>query len=76
MGWSSKFCLSRDTAAVEGQPAPVPGLAQLAKRLLRVQDLSSPSERNFSLEGSVITKWQTDLRPSTVNDILFLDSQL
>ena len=53
-----------------------PGLAQLTERLLRVQASSAPSERNFSVEGSVITKRRTCLRPSTVNDILFLNSQL
>ena len=62
---------------VEGQPGSVHlELAQLTERLLRVQGSSSPLERNISVEGSVITKRRTGLRPSTVNDILFLNSQI
>ena len=49
-----------------------PALATLAKKYLRIQASSSPSERLFSKAGQVITANRTQLSPDKANTLVFL----
>lgn len=53
-----------------------PGLAAIAKNVLSVMSTSAASERNFSLAGHVVSAKRANLKGSSVNNILFLNSAL
>ena len=53
-----------------------PNLAKVARNVLCIQASSAASERNFSVAGNVVNKRRCALTPSSVNDILFLNSVL
>ena len=53
-----------------------PALAVMARRLLCVMATSAPSERVFSLAGHVVSARRSSLKPSSVNDVLFMNSRL
>ena len=53
-----------------------PGLAILAQNTLGVMATSAASERNFSLAGHVVSQRRTMLNPTSVNNILFMNSAL
>ncbi|OCU00242.1 hypothetical protein XELAEV_18006023mg [Xenopus laevis] len=60
-----------------GEHSPVfPCLAQLARFVLSIPATSTPSERDFSTAGFVLQERRTQLKPGTVDDILFLHSNL
>uniref|UniRef100_A0A3B3QQ95 HAT C-terminal dimerisation domain-containing protein n=1 Tax=Paramormyrops kingsleyae TaxID=1676925 RepID=A0A3B3QQ95_9TELE len=53
-----------------------PDLAMVARDVLSIPALSAASERDFSSAGFVIEERRTQLKPGTVDDILFLHSNL
>lgn len=52
----------------------LPALSRLARSTLCIMASSAPSERNFSVAGHVVSSRRTSLKPSSVNNILFLNS--
>ncbi len=56
--------------------AQFPQLSKVAKNIRCVQASSAPSERNFSIAGNVVSKRRCALRPHSVNDILFMNSNM
>lgn len=50
----------------------IPKLAVFAKRVLCVPVTSASSERNFSAAGYLTQERRTRLKPSTVDNLLFL----
>jgi hypothetical protein len=52
----------------------LPALSRLARNTLCVMASSSPSERVFSVAGQVVSARRTSLHPSSVNNILLLNS--
>ncbi|XP_073729947.1 zinc finger protein 618-like [Misgurnus anguillicaudatus] len=53
-----------------------PNLAMIARNILSIPAMSAASERDFSTAGFVIQERRTQLKPGTVDDILFLHSNL
>lgn len=53
-----------------------PKLAMIARGVLSIPASSAASERDFSSAGFVIQERRTQLKPGTVDDILFLHSNL
>ncbi|ROI15721.1 Zinc finger BED domain-containing protein DAYSLEEPER [Anabarilius grahami] len=53
-----------------------PNLAMIARKILSIPASSAASERDFSTAGFVIQEQRTQLKPGTVDDILFLHSNL
>ena len=53
-----------------------PYLSQIARNILCIPASSAASERDFSTAGFVIQERRTQLNPETVDDILFLHSNL
>ena len=51
-----------------------PALSVIARRVFCVMATSAPSERNFSLAGIVVSERRSALNPSSVNDILVVNS--
>lgn len=51
-----------------------PALSKLARNVLCIMASSSPSERNFSIAGIVVSARRSCLKPSSINNILFLNS--
>lgn len=53
-----------------------PNVAHIARSILSIPASSAASERDFSCAGYVIQERRSQLRPSTVDDILFLHSNI
>lgn len=53
-----------------------PNIAQIARSILAIPASSAASERDFSCAGYVIQERRSQLKPSTVDDVLFLHSNL
>ena len=53
-----------------------PNLSRVARSILCIPASSAPSERDFSTAGFVIQERRTQLDPETVDDILFMHSNL
>ncbi|KAG7477304.1 hypothetical protein MATL_G00092990 [Megalops atlanticus] len=53
-----------------------PNLAVIVRNVLTIPASSAASERDFSSAGFVIQERRTQLKPGTVDDILFLHSNL
>ena len=51
-----------------------PALSTVAASVHCVMATSAPSERNFSVAGFVVSERRSSLKPSSVNDILFVNS--
>jgi hypothetical protein len=54
----------------------LPKLFNVACKVLCIPATSSPSERVFSTAGRILEKRRTMLSPSSVNSLLFLNSNL
>ena len=53
-----------------------PALSRIARNILCIMASSAPSERNFSLAGHVVSSRRSSLKPSSVDNILFLNSSI
>lgn len=53
-----------------------PNIAHIARSVLAIPASSAASERDFSCAGYVIQERRSQLKPSTVDDILFLHSNI
>ncbi|KAK1875685.1 putative AC9 transposase [Dissostichus eleginoides] len=53
-----------------------PNVAHIARLILSIQASSAASERDFSTAGFVVSERRSQLKPGTVDDILFLHSNL
>ena len=60
----------------EKHASEFPNLSQIARAILAIPASSAASERDFSTAGFVIQERRTQLNPETVDDILFLHSNL
>lgn len=52
-----------------------PNIAQIARSILAIPASSAASERDFSCAGYVIQERRSQLKPSTVDDVLFFTQQ-
>ena len=53
-----------------------PNVAHIARSILSIPASSAASERDFSTAGFVVSERRSQLKPATVDDILFLHSNL
>jgi hypothetical protein len=53
-----------------------PHLTQLLKKYLCIPATSVPSERAFSKAGELVSKKRSNLKPSNINTLLFLNNNL
>lgn len=53
-----------------------PVMARIARKTLCIMATSAASERNFSLAGHIVSSRRTSLAPSSVDNILFMNSYL
>ena len=51
-----------------------PALSTVAASILCIMSTSAPSERNFSIAGTVVSLRRSSLKPSSVNSLLFINS--
>ena len=58
-----------------GKQAELPLLAKVARNILAIPASNTSSERSFSVAGRVIEERRTRLAPSSVDALLFLNSQ-